>query len=250
MRSDPSEPGQGVGDLLAPRQVFHVLTENPCPYLPDRFERKLLTEINGRDAEAAYFLLSRAGFRRSHHFAYRPACSGCAACVPIRVMATRFRPSRSLKRIAKVNADLTVRECAARATQEQHELFARYLGARHGQGGMAGMSFTDYQAMVEETRLDTRIAEFRAADNRLAAACLFDWLDDGPSAVYSFFDPELPRHSLGIYMVLWLIEAARVLERPHVYLGYWISGSPKMAYKARFHPLEALGPTGWQTLKR
>lgn len=246
----PSIPGQGAGDLLAPRQVFHVLAETPCPYLPNRSERKLLTEISGPDAKAAYGLLSRAGFRRSRHFAYRPACSGCSACVPIRVAAMHFRPSRSLKRIANVNADLIARDRAARATREQNELFARYLVARHEQGDMTGMSFADYRAMVEDTRLDTRIIEFRAADSRLVAACLFDWLEDGPSAVYSFFDPELPRRSLGTYMVLWLIEAARALERPYVYLGYWFKESPKMAYKARFQPLEALGPAGWQTLKR
>ncbi len=242
--------GKIPGDLLVPRQVFHVLAETPCPYLPDRFERKLLTEINGPDAAAAYNLLSRAGFRRSHHFAYRPACSGCTACVPIRVAAMRFRPRRSLKRIAKINADLIARESPALATREQHELFVRYLVARHEEGDMAGMSFAEYRAMVEDTRLDTRMVEFRTADKRLVAACLFDWLEDGPSAVYSFFDPDLPNRSLGTYMVLWLIEAAGARERPYVYLGYWISESPKMAYKARFQPLEALGPAGWQALKR
>ncbi len=230
-------------------QPFYVLVETPCPYLPGRKERKLATEISGGEAAALYDRLSRAGFRRSHSFAYRPACQGCAACVPVRVLAGRFRPGPSLRRVWRVNQDLTARNRPARATQEQFTLFARYLRARHGEGDMAGMSFGEYRTMVEESRLDTRMTEFRDSSGALVAACLGDWLSDGPSAVYSFFEPALERRSLGSYMVLWLIEQARLAGLPHTYLGYWIAGSPKMAYKARFRPIEGLGPNGWQPLE-
>lgn len=230
-------------------QPFYVLVETPCPYLPGRKERKLATEISGPDAAALYDRLSRAGFRRSHSFAYRPACRSCAACVPVRVLADRFRPSSSLRRVWRINEDLAALSRPPRATSEQFALFTRYLSARHGEGDMAGMSFGEYRTMVEESRLDTRVIEFRDPSGALVAACLGDWLSDGPSAVYSFFEPAQERRSLGSYMVLWLIEQARLAGLPHTYLGYWIAGAPKMAYKARFRPIEGLGPDGWRLLE-
>jgi len=233
---------------LRPRRMFYVLEETPCPYLPGRFERKLLTEIGEPDADARYSLLSRAGFRRSHHFAYRPACAGCTACVPVRVVAQRFRPSRSLRRIERTNAVLTADELPAVATAEQFRLFSSYLASRHGEGEMAGMSFAEYCGMVEQSRLPSTVVEFRDGDRRLVAACLADWLEDGPSAVYSFFDPALARRSLGNFMVLWLIRAAQRRGLRNVYLGYWIRDCRKMAYKIRFRPLECLGPGGWRAL--
>ncbi len=232
-----------------PRQVYYVLGESPCPYLAGRRERKLITEMAGDDATARYTLLSRAGFRRSHQFAYRPACSGCAACIPVRVDAAGFMTSRSLKRVAHANEGLSATQKPAQATREQFELFSRYIGSRHGGGEMADMTTLDYQGMVEQTRVDTRMVEFREADGRLVAACLFDRLEDGLSAVYSFFDPDLGRRSPGTYMVLWLIETARASGLAYVYLGYWIKDAPKMAYKSRFRPLEAFGPSGWRSLQ-
>ena len=230
-------------------QVFYVLHETACPYLPNRRERKLITELRGSDADRLYSRLSRAGFRRSHSFAYRPSCSNCAACVPVRVVASAFRPRRTLARIARLNRDLTAEVRPARVTEEQYRLFSRYLNARHGDGEMAGMTTRDYRSMVEDSFLDTRLIEFRDPAGRLVAACLADWLEDGPSAVYSFFDPALARRSLGSYVVIWLIEEARRQGLAYTYLGYWIGASPKMAYKARFQPLEGLGPEGWQPLK-
>jgi len=232
----------------APNQVFYVLMDTPCPYLPEQRERKLMTEIQGRDAVAVYSRLSRAGFRRSHNYAYRPACSDCDACVPVRVRADDFAPGHSLRRVRRLNEALAVDDRPAAATEEQYALFARYLRSRHGDGEMAGMTFVDYRMMVGETRLNTRLTEFRDTNGRLVAACLADWLDDGPSAVYSFFDPDLAKRSLGTFMVLWLIETAKQRRLPHVYLGYWIAGSGKMAYKARFRPIEGLGPEGWRPL--
>lgn len=232
-----------------PKQTFYVLRETPCPYLSGRRERKLMTEIQGPGAVATYSRLSRAGFRRSHNYAYRPACSGCKACVPVRVVADAFRPGRSLRRVRHLNVALSIDDRPAEPTEEQFALFTRYLRSRHGDGEMAGMTYTDYGMMVGETRLDTRLTEFREPDGRLVAVCLTDWLEDGPSAVYSFFEPDLVGRSLGTFMVLWLIEAARQSGLPHVYLGYWIGESSKMAYKARFQPIEGLGPEGWRRLR-
>jgi len=237
----PHEPSQ-------PAQRYYVLAESCCPYLPGRRERKLITELGDTQGSALYGVLSRAGFRRSHGFAYRPACSGCSACIPVRVAASAFTPGRSLRRVVRMNAPLCAELRPARATLEQYQLFSHYIDARHDDGEMEGMTFADYRGMVEHTRIDTRMVEFRNEDGVLVAACLADWLSDGPSAVYSFFDPKLARSGLGTYMVVWLIQAARDAGLPYVYLGYWIEQSPKMSYKTRFRPLEALGPDGWHTL--
>lgn len=234
--------------LPRPHQIFHVLPDTPCPYLPGRWERKLVTEVYGRNAGRLYGRLSRAGFRRSHHFAYRPACSGCDACVPVRVRASEFAPGQSLRRIVRRNADLVAGFRPPSATPEQYALFTRYLSARHGDGEMAGMSFGDYRAMVEDTSLASSVLELRDGEQRLLAACLVDWLEDGASAVYSFFEPSAGPRSLGKYCVVALIEETRRRRLPFVYLGYWIAESSKMAYKARFRPLEGLLAGRWQPL--
>lgn len=236
------------GPFSAPPQVFFVMQEVPCPYLANRFERKLITELQGPGAKRVYDALSQAGFRRSHHFAYRPACQDCQACVPVRIDARNFQPSRNLRRITNINADLTVHEQRSVATQEQYAVFARYLASRHGDGEMADMDFDNYQAMVDDTALQTSLIEFRDPDRKLVAACLTDWLADGPSAVYSFFDPEHGRRSLGSYMILWLIEAARARSLPYVYLGYWVEGAEKMDYKRRFRPLQGLLGGKWREI--
>jgi len=229
-------------------QFFYTTAPLPCPYVAGRTERKVVTEITGADAEALHDRLSRAGFRRSHNIAYAPVCPGCNACVPIRIPVARFAPGRTLRRIAKQNAAVEGFAAAPRATAEQFHLFQRYQQTRHGDGDMAGMSFYDYRAMVEDTPIETMVVEFRDPDQRLIGACLTDRLGDGLSAVYSFFAPGLEKRSLGTYAILWLIEHARQLNLPHVYLGYWVPESRKMAYKARFTPTEILSRGAWRTL--
>jgi arginine-tRNA-protein transferase len=230
-----------------PRQLFYVIGESPCPYLSGRWERKLVTELSGPGADDVYSRLSRGGFRRSHRFAYRPACGGCNACVPVRIRAHDFRLRRGLGRIARHNADLALTWAPPVATGEQFDLFARYIRIRHGDGEMADMAADDYRILVEDTAIDSRLMELRL-DGRLLACCIADRVDDGFSAVYSFFDPDENRRSLGTYSVIRLVEETRRLSLPFVYLGYWIAQSPKMAYKARFKPLEALGRDGWKPL--
>jgi len=228
--------------------VFLLTREASCPYLPGRRERKLVTELAGPDASENYDLLSRAGFRRSHAVAYRPACQGCQECVPVRVLVDEFQCGRSLRRVARRNATLKSTVRPAQATSEQFALFTRYLGWRHGDGEMAGMGFADYRSMIDDTPIDSGLLEFRDDADALAACCLVDRSSDGLSAVYSFFDPDRAADSLGSFIVLRLIEEARRRGLPYVYLGYWIAASRKMAYKTRFRPLEALGPEGWSCM--
>jgi arginine-tRNA-protein transferase len=229
-------------------QFFYTTAPLPCPYLPGRTERKIVTELSGTEAEALHERLSRAGFRRSHNIAYAPVCPGCQACVPIRVVSEDFTPDRTQRRILRANADLTVSEMPARATAEQFTLFQRYQKNRHADGDMAAMGYYDYRAMIEDTPISTGLLEFRDAQDRLLGACLTDWLADGLSAVYSFFDTDEEKRSLGTFAVLWLIGRARSLGLPYVYLGYWVPESRKMAYKARFRPSEILMSGAWHRL--
>ncbi|MDA8231227.1 MAG: arginyltransferase [Magnetospirillum sp.] len=227
---------------------FFTTAPLPCPYIPGRLERKIVTELNGPDAEVLHEALSRAGFRRSHSIAYTPACPGCNACIPVRIVVGSFLPDRTMRRIRRANADLTAQRVPARATAEHYRLFSRYQECRHKGGDMALMGFYDYRSMVEDSPIETFVIEFRRRDGALMAACLADRMSDGLSAVYSFYEPDLPQRSLGTYVVLWLVEEALRSGLPYVYLGYWIAESRKMSYKSRFRPLEAFGPNGWRVL--
>ena len=230
-------------------RFFFSTSPLPCPYLPGRVERRVVTELIGRNATDMHDRLSDGGFRRSHSIAYAPACPACDACAAVRVLAQNFDASRSQRRIWNKNKDLSAEETPAMATQEQYILFSRYQRHRHGDGDMSRMDFSDYQALIEDTPVETTLLEFRDSKGRLVAACLTDMMETGLSAVYSFFDPQLQGRSLGTYMILWLIERARSLELTHVYLGFWIAESSKMAYKAKFQPIEIKRSDGWFTFE-
>lgn len=237
-----------IPPLHRPLQQFYRSGPMPCPYLPGRVERKLFTRISGMHAVEVNSTLSRAGFRRSHDIVYRPVCPNCQACVPVRIPVARFIPGRSLRRVQRDNSDLTARLAPASATSEQYRLFINYQNARHDDSDMARMAMGDFVAMIDEGRADTSLLEVRDAKNRLVGAMLTDRLEDGYSAVYSFFDVERESRSLGSFLILSLIRQALAEGLPHVYLGYWIADSRKMTYKTRFQPLEALGPDGWRPL--
>lgn len=234
--------------LMPSARFFFVTASLPCPYLPGRFERRLVTELAGRQIGSFHDALSRAGFRRSHGIAYVPVCRNCDACAAVRVLAGQFQPSRTQRKIWLRNADLQVTEVPANATHEQYALFRSYQQMRHTGGEMARMDFCDYQTLVEDTPVETFLAEVRRADGTLVGACLTDRMGDGFSAVYSFFDASQPQRSLGTFMILWLIERARALDLPHVYLGFWVSQCAKMAYKSAFQPIEAYTANGWERL--
>jgi arginine-tRNA-protein transferase len=228
---------------------FYTTAPLPCPYLPGQQERKIVTELSGVMAASLHDRLSRGGFRRSHNIAYAPVCPSCKACLPIRIRVSDFTPGKTQRRIARLNADLSAQEMPPRATAEQYQIFQSYQHTRHGDGDMAAMSFYDYRAMIEDTPIETSVIEFRLPDGRLAGACLTDRVNDGFSAVYSFFDTSFETRSLGTYAVLWLVRRAVELGLPYVYLGYWVAESRKMAYKARFRPSEVLRGGQWVGLE-
>ncbi|MEO0413260.1 MAG: arginyltransferase [Pseudomonadota bacterium] len=229
---------------------FYVTAPAPCPYLPGRQERKVFTELRGDEAGPLNDALSRVGFRRSQSVAYRPACESCSACISVRVIAEDFSLSRNMRRVSERNGDLFVQITDPIATREQYRLLKSYLSNRHPSGGMADMDFQEYADMVEHSPVSTRLFEYRlptpdGQPGQLIACCLSDILTDGLSMVYSFFDPGQTRRSLGTYIILHHIAEAKARHQRYVYLGYWIEGSSKMDYKARFQPMERLGANGW-----
>ena len=231
---------------------FFITAEGECPYLPNRRERKIFTHLVGLEAADLNDVLTRTGFRRSQNIAYRPACEGCASCISVRIPVRMFRPNRTQRRIIRRNADLAAEMIPARVSVELYQLFRRYITSRHGDGSMAGMTMLDFTAMVEESFVDTRLITYRrridtaeGPAGELLACCLTDIHDDGLSMVYSFYHPELPRRSLGSYMILEHVHRARLMGLDYVYLGYWVPGSPKMGYKERFLPQERLIDEHW-----
>jgi arginyl-tRNA--protein-N-Asp/Glu arginylyltransferase len=227
---------------------FFATDPQPCPYLPDRVERRVVTELLGRDAARFHDVLSNAGFRRSHSVAYTPACPECNACVAVRVVSDDFVSTRSMKRVSKINSHLSITECDPIATEEQYILFCLYQHSRHSSGDMAKMAFVDYCALIEETPVKSSVLEFRDEDDILVGACLVDRIYNGLSAVYSFFDPNMSSQSLGTYVILWLIEQSKDLGLPYVYLGFWVNECDNMSYKVRFKPLEKYTPSGWEIM--
>lgn len=233
---------------LPDTRFFFSTAPLPCPYIEGRIERRVVTELVGRDANALHDQLSMAGFRRSHGICYVPACPNCDACVAVRVVVDEFKPGKSFKRILRRNTDLSVEIVEPVATHEQYALFSDYQRSRHQGGDMSKMDFLDYQALIEDTPVNTFVVEFRKPSGTLAGACLVDRLSDGLSAVYSFFDEAETDRSLGTYIILWLIDEAYGQELPYMYLGFWIDGCSNMAYKSRFKPLERITPDGWERM--
>jgi arginyl-tRNA--protein-N-Asp/Glu arginylyltransferase len=244
-----------VSQLFPSRQLrFFLTAPSPCPYLPGRYERKVFAHLPLSDGANVNDALTQRGFRRSQNIAYRPACEACDACLSARLPVADYSLSRSERRVLDRNKDLVRRPVEAEATMEQFELLRRYLLARHAGGGMAEMTWPDYIAMIEDTAVRTHIVEYRMPSTDrdlgdLVACVLIDTLSDGLSLVYSFYDPSLSVRSLGSFMILdHIVQAARHAI-PFVYLGYWVRGSEKMAYKARFDPVEVLRPDGWRRLE-
>ncbi|MDO6730391.1 arginyltransferase [Marinovum sp. 2_MG-2023] len=232
---------------LAPQ--FYVTAPQPCPYLEGRMERKLFTALQGESAGRLNDSLSKQGFRRSQNVLYRPSCTDCNACMSARISVADFEFSKSQKRTMRRNAHLKRRATSPWATDEQYELFRIYLENRHAAGGMADMDVFEFAAMIEETPIRSRVVEYDdRASGELTAVCLTDVLDDGLSMVYSFYKPDLHRQSLGTYMILDHIDIAREAGLPYVYLGYWVPGSPKMGYKAKFAGLEVYSRGIWQKM--
>lgn len=221
------------------RIMLYSSADHPCSYLDARTARTLFVDPYHADKQALYNELINRGFRRSGEMIYRPDCAACQECISLRLAADQFQPRRTQQRTWKrLRENLQVVEQPAEYNPNHFALFKQYVTHRHQEGGMADMTEIDYQNFIASTWSDSRTFAFHQED-KLVAVAVTDLLRDGLSAVYTFFDPTLAHLSLGTFSLLWQIELCKRLNRPWLYLGYWIQGCKKMAYKSQFHPHEA-----------
>ena len=228
-------------------RLFQTLP-HACGYFHARTAQNLVLDPAAPNLPKLYALSLARGFRRAGGHIYHPHCPRCHACEPCRIDVSTFVPDRSQRRCLAMNREVEMTECTPGLTHERQALYARYLHTRHPGGGMDEASDEDFSHFLTAAWSPTVFLEFRLA-GELVAVAVTDVCDTGLSAVYTFFDPDLPRRGLGTLAILRQIELARARGLPHLYLGYWIAHHPKMGYKARFDSLQVLGPGGWTTIE-
>ena len=213
---------------------LRITRSHECAYLENKEEQRLAADIS--EVPQLHDQLAESGFRRVENWVYRPVCNECNSCVPIRIDAENFILSKNMRRIILKNTQFKMSLNDKNADEESFELFKTYLKSRHNDGQMATMSFSDFHSMIHNSPIETFMLKYRDQNNILRACLLMDKQRDGLSAVYSFFEPNLERQSLGTFLVLQAIDLTKKSSKKWLYLGYLVKNSKKMAYKARFKP--------------
>lgn len=223
--------------------------ENPCSYLDQRSNRSLVVDSDLQLDTSIYNQLLHKGFRRSGNQVYRPHCHDCQACIATRVPVDEFSPDRRQRRCLQRNRHTQVVIKSAKFDPRHFELYQRYQTARHQPDDAFPISHDDYLQFFDSDWCETWFVEFLIS-GQLAAVAVVDRVDDGLSAVYTFFDPAFNGYSPGVFAVLWQIEEALRLQLPYLYLGYWIADCRKMRYKNQYQPIQGLIADQWQTLPK
>jgi len=226
--------------------VFFMTKETQCPYLHNKSEKRLVTDLNNNPF--IFDELSLSGFRRIENWMYRPSCNSCNDCQSYRINLDNFNMTKSLKRVNKKNLNNKINLKNNLAKKEYFKLFSKYQNERHTGSSMSLMTYEEFQSMIETSPINTQILEFKTPYNKLIGVMLFDYQKDGLSAVYSFYDLDYQKDSLGSFMILELIKYSKKLNLDFVYLGYYIKNATRMNYKLKFKQGELYSEGKWKKI--